>query len=255
LPKYKGRNARQASQTPSPMVKARRYLGLGVLLVAGVALVWAIAAFATQGSRGAATPPPALPTVAPTAKPVTQPAGTPLPVTRVDRAKGSPTAKVTMFEYSDFQCPYCAAFVAETYPKLDEAYIKTGKVRLIFRALPLVNLHPQAQKAMETAECAGDQGQFWEMHDLLFGQQVAWAGKANAVEVFKGFAKTLHLDEASFGQCLDGGKYAGLTAINSAEAQSFGIQGTPAFLVGKQLIPGAYPLDTYVKVNEQELAK
>jgi protein-disulfide isomerase len=89
------------------------------------------------------------------------------------RIKGDPKAKVTIFEYSDFECPYCARFYSDAYKQIDEKYIKTGKAKIVFKDFPLTSLHPNAVKAAEAARCAQDQGKFWEMHDKLFELQMS----------------------------------------------------------------------------------
>src|SRR5262249_7401275 len=88
-------------------------------------------------------------------------------------ARGSTTARVTLVEFSDYQCPFCGRYARDTYAQLDHDYVKTGKVLYVFRNLPLESLHPQSFKAHEAALCAGDQGKYWEMHDQLFASQSA----------------------------------------------------------------------------------
>lgn len=241
----------------------RRILAAGILMIAILALIWAGNLFLTQGPRTAIAP--TMPTTAipvptvdrsatPTIYLTPLPTATPKPSVRVDRIKGNPMAKVTILEFSDFQCPYCALYATQIYPQLDEKYIKTGKVKYLFRPLVLPQ-HPQAQKATEAAECAGDQGKYWEMHDLLFAQQSLWAGKAAAVNTFKGFAQKLGLEASPFQQCLDSGKYAGIPTENAADARRFGVTGTPTFIIGNRMLPGAYPLEAFIQVIEEELAK
>jgi len=85
-----------------------------------------------------------------------------------DAVLGDPNAPVTIIEFSDFQCSFCARFHSQTLPQIKSQYIDTGKVKLIYRDFPLHSIHPDAQKAAEAAECAGDQGKYYEYHDLLF---------------------------------------------------------------------------------------
>ncbi len=91
-----------------------------------------------------------------------------------DPAKGSPDAPVTIVEFSDFQCPFCSRFFEQTLPQLEKNYIETGKVRLVFKDFPLDNLHPNARPAHIAAECADEQGMFWQYHDVLFENQAQW---------------------------------------------------------------------------------
>lgn len=263
MSKKKGRRPASHAPPASSFASVRRYLGLGALVLALVGLGGAVAIFANQGNWPVIAPtlvptmtvPPtatSTPATAVTAMPTL--VVTPKPSVRVDRIKGNPAAKVTIVEYSDFQCPYCGVYATEVYPKLDDRYIKTGKVRYVFRAVVLPQ-HRQAQKATEAAECAGDQGRFWEMHDMLFAKQLQWADKGGAVETFKGYAQTLGLNEAAFQGCLDGGKYADVPAENLADARKIGITGTPTFLINNRLLPGAYPLEAFIQVIEEELAK
>jgi protein-disulfide isomerase len=87
--------------------------------------------------------------------------------------KGSSDAKVTIVEFSDFQCPYCESFYSMTLPQIEKEYIDTGKVRVVYMQFPLVSIHQYAQKAAEASLCANEQGKFWEMHDALFNASKA----------------------------------------------------------------------------------
>jgi len=135
-----------------------------------------------------------------------------------------------------------------------ETYINTGKVRYIFRNFPLYSIHPQAQKAAEAAECAGEQGQYWEMHDLLFGGQESWAGNPDAVTVFKGLAGELSLDQAQFDACLDDGTYADKVAADYQEGVQEGVSGTPAFRINGIALSGAQPFAAFQQHIEYLLA-
>src|SRR5947207_13176187 len=95
------------------------------------------------------------------------------------RTKGRPDAPVTVYEMSDFQCPYCRAFALGTLPLLEREYVQTGKVRFVYINLPLPDVHKNASAAAEAALCAARQQRFWPMHDWLFGHQGEWAPLAS----------------------------------------------------------------------------
>ena len=90
-------------------------------------------------------------------------------------SRGKADARVTIVEFTDYQCPFCSRYVRETYPQLDKEYVQTGKVKYVLRDLPLEAIHPLAMKAAEAAHCAGEQGKYWEMHDRLFANQTELA--------------------------------------------------------------------------------
>ena len=140
--------------------------------------------------------------------------------------KGDPAASVAIIEYSDFECPFCGVYSRETYTQIVENYVKPGKVKYYFRDLPLP-LHSNAMPAARAARCAGEQGKFWEMHDSLFANQAALAGKD-----FSERAKTLQLDQAKFDECIASGRHADVIRASAAGAQRMGINGTPAFAIG-----------------------
>ncbi|HLC51942.1 MAG TPA: thioredoxin domain-containing protein [Candidatus Nanoarchaeia archaeon] len=169
-------------------------------------------------------------------------------VTSDDHVKGDKDAPVTIVEWSDFECPFCARFYTETLGLINEQYIKTGKVKLVYKDFPL-SFHPNAQKAAEAAECAADQGKFWEMHDLLFERGVA-GGTAS----FKAYAKELDLKASDFDSCLDSGKTASEIQADMALGGQSGIQGTPGFVVNGQIISGAQPFTVFQQVIEAALS-
>ena len=140
--------------------------------------------------------------------------------------KGGASARVALIEFSDYQCPFCARYVRDVLPQIEADYVATGKIRYVFRDLPL-KIHKNAFKAAEAAHCAGEQGKFWEMHDAMFRAQTALAP-----DQLPGHASTLGLDEARFRQCLAGGAFAAGIDRDMADAGAAGITGTPTFLVG-----------------------
>lgn len=143
-----------------------------------------------------------------------------------DRSRGSATARVAVIEYSDYQCPFCGKYDRETFPQIQEDYLKSGKIRYVFRDLPL-DFHENAFKAAEAAHCAGEQGKFWEMHDLLFANQTALT-ESDLVQ----HAAALRLDEPRFQQCLTSERFAADIRKGVTEASNAGLNGTPTFLIG-----------------------
>ena len=140
---------------------------------------------------------------------------------------GEENAPVTIVEFADYQCPFCGRHATTTYGQILADYIKTGKVRYIYKDFPLEQLHPFAFKAAEAAQCAGEQGKYWEMHDRLFKSQ-----EALTLPDLKGYAVALELDAPKFQQCLDSGKEATTIRASLQEGQKYGITGTPAFYLG-----------------------
>jgi protein-disulfide isomerase len=165
-----------------------------------------------------------------------------------DSVKGDPDAPVTIVEWSDYECPFCARFFDQTLGQIDEKYIKTGKVKLVYRDFPL-SFHPQAQKAAEAAECAGEQGKYFEMHDELFK-----SGVQGGVPSFKGYAKTIGLDSTEFDTCLDSGSMAAEVQKDFQDGQRAGVQGTPGFIINGVLVSGAQPFSAFEQVIEAALA-
>ncbi len=169
------------------------------------------------------------------------------PVTDQDYIRGNKNAAVTLIVISDFQCPFCERH-EPTLAQILEAY--GDKVRIVWRNFPLTSIHPYAQKAAEAAECAGEQGKFWEMHDKLFANQ-----EVLDVDSLKSYTKALGLNESQFNQCLDSGKYTAKIAQQAQEAQAAGVTGTPGTFVNDQLVKGAYPFETFKQIIDGLLAK
>ena len=172
---------------------------------------------------------------------------------------GRSDAPVTLVEFSDYQCPFCQRFFAATLPALKKDYIDTGKVRYVFRDFPLDQIHPQARKAAEAAHCAGEQGKYWEMHDVLFGNQ-----QALQPPKLSEHARTLGLDGVRFDECLTSGKHAARVSQGLTDGQAAGVQGTPGFVVAKTrpgdsvegaLVVGAQPVEVFRRLIDQLLAE
>ena len=160
-------------------------------------------------------------------------------VTRTD-------APVTIVEFSDFQCPYCQVAQA-TLKAVLEKY--KDKVRLGYRDLPLRQIHSQAQQAAEASRCAGEQGKFWEYHDLLFGDQ----GSLDRNGLIAKAAK-LQLDAKQFDSCISSEKFKAQVQQDSQEGMRSGVSGTPGFFINGIFMSGAQPEATFEKAIEEQLA-
>lgn len=155
-------------------------------------------------------------------------------VDKDDPVLGDPNAPITIIEISDFQCPYCANFEAETFDQLKEEYIDTGKVRFVYKDLPLVQIgHRNAPKAAEAAQCALNQDKFWKYQSTLFENQTAWAEEGDPTTLFKEYARDLALDEETFAACLDSGKMRDRVDADTNAARQAGIGGTPTFFISQ----------------------
>lgn len=163
-----------------------------------------------------------------------------------DPSLGEANAPVTIVEFSDFQCPYCARYATLVFPAIEENYINSGKVRYVFRDFPL-QFHAQAQLASEAAECANEQGKYKEMHDLLFEEQSQWSGNKQAADLVKDYAKQIGLDAAKFNSCLTANKFADEIRKDLIDGVSVGVNGTPAFFINGKLLSGAMPFDLVFK--------
>jgi protein-disulfide isomerase len=144
-----------------------------------------------------------------------------------DPFKGERDAKVTIIEFSDYQCPFCARFSRETLPKIEQEYIQTGKVRYVFRDFPIVSIHKEAIKAAEAANCAGDQKRYWEMHDRLFANQ-----KQLKPEDLPKHAEALGMNRAAFETCLKSGKYFREVQADLRDGLRAGVKSTPTLFLG-----------------------
>lgn len=166
-----------------------------------------------------------------------------------DPVKGDKNAPVTIIEFSDFQCPYCGRFYSQTLSQIEEKYIKTGKAKFVYRDFPL-SFHQFAQKAAEAAECADEQGRFWEYHDKIFQNQ-----QSLSIENLRKWALDLSLDGGKFGSCLDSGRYEEEIKKDFQDGSAAGVTGTPAFFINGILVEGAHPFESFKAVIEAELAK
>ena len=175
-----------------------------------------------------------------------------------DPVLGSSDAPITIIEFSDFQCPFCARFYTETLPDLKSAYIETGVAKLVYRDFPIQSIHPNAVAAAVASECAHEQDAYWDYHDILFENMRLWGGldSVSAIEVFQTYAADMELDTDAFDECLGSGDHISEVASDYADGVSYGVTGTPAFFVGNDqvgyvLVSGAQPFSVFQTAIER----
>ena len=162
-------------------------------------------------------------------------------------SKGPADARITIVEFSDFQCPYCQRSLAT----IDQVLAKyPSDVRLVYRHLPLDRIHPHARPAAEAAACADEQGRFWEYHDKLFQNN-----RALAKEDLLRYAGETGLDAQRFQACFDERRFKDKVEADLQAAREVGISGTPAFVVNGVLLSGAQPPEEFYQVIDAALAK
>ena len=175
------------------------------------------------------------------------------------RVRGRADAPITLIEYSDFTCGYCAKFFQETWPRLQAKYIETGKVRFMYRDYPRADQGIGVDAAV-AARCAGAQGQYWPMHDRLFSER----GRLDS-GLFKGYAKAIGLDQTAFAKCFDERQYLESIFQDRQEANRWGFHGTPGFILMRTAggptekepaiaIPGAVPFQDFAEEIDRMLA-
>jgi protein-disulfide isomerase len=154
-------------------------------------------------------------------------------VTEQDHVKGAAGAKVTLVEFADFQCPACAAYEPLVRQMVAD---NSDTVQLVFRHFPLTQIHKNALLGSKAAEAAAVQGKFWEMHDLLFANQLEWSGALNARDYMVAYASTLGLDAKKFSDDLNNASIEERILAEYREGINLGVQGTPTFFLnGKKI--------------------
>ena len=185
----------------------------------------------------------------PAAAPQGQPAAAPTPASFSDNyaaTRGNPDAPVTIVEFTDYQCPYCASHAEQVLPQIVEQLIETDDVYYKLKDLPLDNIHPRARAAAVAARCAGEQEAYWTMHDALFESQPRWSEAENdPAEVFAEMARELELDGDAFSTCVESGRYDEAIEANLNEARTLGIGGTPYFFIDGYPVPGTQPFELF----------
>jgi protein-disulfide isomerase len=164
------------------------------------------------------------------------------------RTRGVVTAPVTVYEMSDFQCPFCRQFALNTFPDLEREYIMTGKVRWVFINFPLTSIHPNAAAAAEVALCAAKVDKFWDMHDLLFRTQPTWAPLVEPGAFFLTLADSASIPATAFRKCLVDRETQQEVASDAKGSVQSGASSTPSFYIEGGLLPGAQPVEVFRQI-------
>lgn len=179
-----------------------------------------------------------------------------------DPMKGDPNASITIIEFSDYECPFCARFYANTLPLIEENYINTGKVNFVYRDFPIQSIHDNALPAALASECADDQEMFWPYHDMIFENKSTWEKLegANLLNEFEQYAFVLGLNTEEFNACLESGKHLDEVKNDLQDGRDYGVSGTPGFFIGNDQIgyvelKGAQPFESFEKVLDRMLVQ
>lgn len=164
-----------------------------------------------------------------------------------DPMLGPSDAPVTLVMYSDYECPYCRKWYEEVFKPLRDDY--QGKIRFVYKDFPLYGLHANAAPAAEAANCAGDQGKYWEFQDKLFSME-----QKLGTDGFTKYASDLSLDQTKFSACLTSRKYEKEVQADYDFATNLGVQSTPTFFINGLAVVGAQPLNVFTNIIDQELA-
>src|SRR6267142_1432624 len=178
----------------------------------------------------------------------------------IESLKAGVGARLVLVEFSDFQCPFCGRHAKQTMPQIEREYVSTGKLLYVMRNLPLESIHPDAFRAASAAECAGDQGKYWQMHEKLFGNQQA----LSAGDLMR-YAQETGLEPSAFKQCMDGDGHAAKIRQDLTDAQAAGVNSTPTFFLGfsegggkvkiLRRVQGAHPYPVFKAAIEGLLAE
>jgi protein-disulfide isomerase len=163
-----------------------------------------------------------------------------------DYVLGPADAPITIIEFSDYQCPYCLKWYSDVYQPLLKAY--PGKIRFVYRDFPLLSIHPNALPAAEAANCAGEQGKYYEYHNALFGEKYSLGDDA-----YTKYASEMNLDMTQFNDCIQSGRSKTEVMADLDWASQFGVQSTPTFFINGIPLVGAQPLETFQMVIDWAL--
>lgn len=238
------------------------YLGLVATAIAGIAIGAFFAGYVVSSDGDYVTRAQLESALARVEAPVGPTQAPPRPAVSADDdpVLGSPDAPITIIEFSDFECPFCSRFHRDTLPVIQQEYIETGIVKLVYRDFPIDRIHPNARVAHIAAECADEQGMFWPYHDVLFDRQGEWSGLNPTMmrERVSEYASALQLDTTAFEACLESPTIGAEIDADKQAGSSYGVTGTPAFFVGNdaagyEQISGAKPFGSFAAAIESVL--
>ena len=170
------------------------------------------------------------------------------------RIQGDANAKTWVIIASDFQCPFCKQWHEETYANFIKEYVRSGKVKVAYVNYPL-NQHQNAVITAQAAMCAAVQNKFWQYHDALFNSQATWETMQEPRPVLDSLAKNVGLDVASWGSCVDSKRMLPLIRADRDRLNQAGVQSTPSFLIGDQILAGAQPIEAMRAALDSAIAK
>jgi len=165
-----------------------------------------------------------------------------------ERSRGSATAPITVYEMSDFQCPYCRRHAVDVFPALEQDYVRTGKVHWVFINFPLTSIHPNAAAAAELALCGARLGKFWPLHDLLYKYQDTWAPLKEPGPFLLSLADSAGAQRKAMEACLTAGAARPELEADAEAAHRSGAQSTPTFYIEGGLLVGAQPIEVWRQV-------
>ncbi|GMV34401.1 MAG: hypothetical protein DCC59_02155 [Chloroflexi bacterium] len=177
-------------------------------------------------------------------------------------AAGDPDAPIVVTEYSDYQCPYCRLFFENTEAALMDRYVADGTVYFVYKSVGEF-IGPESKAAAEATYCAGDQGKFWEMHDIIFANQTGENVGAYSERRLEAMADALGLDRGAYDECVSSGKYSDLADQDAKDATAAGIKATPSFVITydvngetkTRLLEGAQSVEVFAQEIEAALAE
>jgi protein-disulfide isomerase len=164
-----------------------------------------------------------------------------------DPILGSEDAPITIIEFSDYECPYCRQWHSEVFSRIIDTY--GDQIRFVYRDFPLESIHANAKPAAEAANCANEQGVFWDYHDKLFSMELGLSPEA-----YQGYAGQLNIDEEAFQECIESGRYQQEVQSDFDFAAELGVRSTPTFFINGIAVVGAQPFEIFQEVIEKELA-